>query len=81
MDNVDSLILENKNPEEKRNEYQIVFLVAFIGFLASTDSMLLMPLSNIIMKKYDVSAQVSTWVISTYSIFAGISGFLSANME
>lgn len=80
MDNVDSLILENKNPEEKRNEYQIVFLVAFIGFLASTDSMLLMPLSNIIMKKYDVSAQVSTWVISTYSIFAGISGFLSASI-
>ena len=80
MDNVDSLILENKNPEIKHNEYQIVFLVAFIGFLASTDSMLLMPLSNVIMKKYDVSAQVSTWVISTYSIFAGISGFLSASL-
>ena len=80
MDNVDSLILENKNPEHKHNEYQIVFLIAFIGFLASTDSMLLMPLSNIIMKKYNVSAQVSTWVISTYSIFAGISGFLSASV-
>lgn len=80
MDNVDSLILENKNPEPERNEYQIVFLIAFIGFLASTDSMLLMPLSNIIMKTYDVSAQVSTWVISTYSVFAGISGFLSASI-
>jgi len=80
MDNVDSLILENKNPESKHNEYQIVFLIAFIGFLASTDSMLLMPLSNVIMKNYDVSAQVSTWVISTYSIFAGISGFLSASI-
>lgn len=80
MDNVDSLILENKNPEPESNEYQIVFLVAFIGFLASTDSMLLMPLSNIIMKTYGVSAQVSTWVISTYSIFAGISGFLSASV-
>ena len=80
MDNVDSLIIENYNPEPKHNEYQIVFLVAFIGFLASTDSMLLMPLSNTIMKEYDVSAQVSTWVISTYSIFAGISGFLSASI-
>ena len=80
MDNLDSLILENKNPEPEHNEYQIVFLVAFIGFLASTDSMLLMPLSNIIMKNYDVSAQVSTWVISVYSIFAGISGFLSASI-
>lgn len=80
MDNVDSLILENKNPVPAHNEYQIVFLVAFIGFLASTDSMLLMPLSDVIIKKYDVSAQVSTWVISTYSIFAGISGFLSASI-
>lgn len=80
MDNVDSLILENKNPSPERNEYQIVFLMAFIGFLASTDSMLLMPLSNIIMKTYDVSAQVSTWVISVYSIFAGIAGFLSASI-
>jgi predicted MFS family arabinose efflux permease len=80
MDNVDSLILENKNPEPARNEYQIVFLIAFIGFLASTDSMLLMPLSNVIMEKYKVSAQVSTWVISVYSIFAGISGFLSASI-
>ncbi len=80
MDNVDSLIIENKNPEPAHNEYQIVFLVAFIGFLASTDSMLLMPLSNIIMKEYHVSAQVSTWVISVYSIFAGISGFLSASI-
>lgn len=80
MDNVDSLIIENKNPKPTHNEYQIVFLIAFIGFLASTDSMLLMPLSNIIMAKYDVSAQVSTWVISTYSIFAGIAGFLSASI-
>jgi predicted MFS family arabinose efflux permease len=39
-----------------------------------------MPLSNIIMKEYHVSAQVSTWVISVYSIFAGISGFLSASI-
>lgn len=80
MDNVDSLILENKNPEPAHNEYQIVFLIAFIGFLASTDSMLLMPLSNVIMENYKVSAQVSTWVISIYSIFAGVSGFLSASI-
>lgn len=80
MDNVDSLILENKNPEPAHNEYQIVFLIAFIGFLASTDSMLLMPLSDKIMQEFNVSAQVSTWVISVYSIFAGISGFLSASI-
>lgn len=80
MDSVDSLILENKNPQAKRNEYQIVFLIAFIGFLASTDSMLLMPLSDVIMNKFKVSASVSTLVISVYSVFAGISGFLSASI-
>lgn len=80
MDNVDSLILENKTPEGKKNEYQIVFLIAFIGFLASTDSMLLMPLSDVIIKQFNVSTSVSTLVISVYSLFAGVSGFLSASV-
>ena len=80
MDNIDSLVIENQNPEKKHNEYQIVFLLAFVSFLATTDSMLLMPLSDVIMKHFDISAFSSTLAISTYSIFAGISGFLSASI-
>jgi predicted MFS family arabinose efflux permease len=80
MDNIDSLVIENPNPEKKHNEYQIVFLMAFVSFLATTDSMLLMPLSDVLMKNFQISAQSSTLVISVYSIFAGISGFLSASI-
>ncbi|MFN8284061.1 MAG: MFS transporter [Chitinophagales bacterium] len=80
MDSVDSLIIENPNPKIKANEYQIVFLLAFVSFICSTDSMLLMPLGEIIMKTYKVTPTVSTLVISVYSLFAGISGFLSTSI-
>ena len=80
MDSVDSLIIENPNPTIKGNEYQIVFLLAFVSFICSTDSMLLMPLGEIIMKTYKISPQLSTLVISIYSLFAGVSGFLSASI-
>lgn len=80
MDSVDSLIIENPNPKIKGNEYQIVILLAFVSFLCTTDSMLLMPLGEIIMRTYKISPQLSTLVISVYSLFAGISGFLSASI-
>ena len=81
MDTVDSLVLEESNlPHGKKNEFLIVFLLAFICYLASLDSMLLMPLGNIIMTTFKVSPIHSTVVVSVYSIVAGISGFLSASI-
>lgn len=81
MDTVDSLVLEESNlPHGKKNEFLIVFLLAFICYLASMDSMLLMPLGNIIMTTFKVSPIHSTVVVSVYSIVAGISGFLSASI-
>jgi MFS transporter, DHA1 family, inner membrane transport protein len=81
MDSVDSLVLEEKNlPHGKKNEYLIVFLMAFISYLASLDSMLLMPLGNIVMKTFGVTPVESTALVSVYSIVAGISGFLSASI-
>src|SRR5436305_243411 len=81
MDSVDSLAIEESSlPHGKQNEYLIVFLLAFISYLASVDSMLLMPLGNIVMKTFHVSPIQSTTVVSVYSLLAGISGFLSASM-
>lgn len=81
MDSVDSLALEERNlPHGRKNEFVIVFLMAFVCYLASVDSMLLMPLGNIIMNTFDVSPIQSTTVVSVYSILAGISGFLSASI-
>jgi MFS family permease len=76
MDSIDSLAIEeNELPNGKKNEFLIVFLLAFICYLSSLDSMLLMPLGNIIMKTFNVSPVQSTIVVSVYSIVAGISGF------
>jgi predicted MFS family arabinose efflux permease len=81
MDSVDSLALEESSlPHGKKNEFLIVFLLAFICYLSSLDSMLLMPLGNIIMTTFKVSPIHSTVVVSVYSIVAGISGFLSASI-
>jgi predicted MFS family arabinose efflux permease len=81
MDSVDSLAIEESTlPHGKQNEFLIVFLLAFISYLASVDSMLLMPLGNIVMKTFHVSPIQSTTVVSVYSLFAGISGFLSASL-
>jgi predicted MFS family arabinose efflux permease len=81
MDSVDSLAIEESSlPHGKENEFLIVFLLAFISYLASVDSMLLMPLGNIVMKTYRVSPIESTTVVSVYSLLAGISGFLSASI-
>ena len=81
MDSIDSLAIEeNELPNGKKNEFLIVFLLAFICYLSSLDSMLLMPLGNIIMKTFNVSPVQSTIVVSVYSIVAGISGFLSASI-
>ncbi|MDB5225855.1 MAG: sugar transporter [Bacteroidota bacterium] len=80
MDSVDSLAIEESSlPHGKQNEYLIVFLLAFISYLASVDSMLLMPLGNIVMKTFNVSPIQSTTVVSVYSLLAGISGFTSAS--
>lgn len=81
MDSVDSLAIEESNlPHGKQNEYLIVFLLAFVCYLASVDSMLLMPLGNIIMNTFKVSPIQSTTVVSVYALLAGISGFMSASI-
>jgi len=81
MDSVDSLVVEQEHlPNGKKNEYLIVFLLSMVSYLATVDSMLLMPLGNIIMKTFSVSPVQSTMVVSVYSLVAGVAGFLSASI-
>ncbi len=81
MDSIDSLVIEERNlPNGRHNEYLIVFLMASISYLASVDSMLMIPLGNIVMKTFLVSPIKSTAVVSVYSLMAGASGFLSASI-
>ncbi|MCB0508121.1 MAG: MFS transporter [Chitinophagales bacterium] len=81
MDPLDNIAIEEvEMPNGRKNEYLLVFLLAFVGYLASLDSMLLMPLINDVIKTFKVSAVESTLLISAYSIMAFISGILSASI-
>jgi len=83
MDSLDSLILEERElPHGRQNEFLIVILLAFITYLCTVDSMLLMPMINIVMDTYKIGAKTATIIVSIYSLAAFISGvFSSAFMD
>ncbi|MCB9034067.1 MAG: MFS transporter [Chitinophagales bacterium] len=79
METFDSLVLEeDEQPKGRNNEYLLVFLLAFICYLASVDAMLLMPLINEVMAAFKVGTKSATTVVSIYSFFAFLSGILSS---
>ena len=81
MDTLDQIAIEEENlPHGRKNEYLLVFLLAFVGYLASVDSMLLMPLINDVIKTFKVSAIESTLLVSSYSIMAFLAGIFSAGI-
>lgn len=79
MDSLDSLILDNDElPHGRKNEFLIVLLLSFITYICTVDSMLMMPLMNIVMDTYQIGAKTSTIIISIYSFTAFIAGILSS---
>lgn len=79
MDSLDSLLLEERElPHGRQNEFLIVILLSFITYLTTVDSMLLMPLMNVVMDTYSIGAKTSTIIISIYSFTAFLSGVLSS---
>ena len=81
MDNIDTIVLEkNELPHGGSNEFLLVFLLAFVGYLASLDSMLLMPLIKEVMHTFQVTPFKSTLLVSAYSLAAFLSGIFSAGI-
>lgn len=81
MDNIDTIVLEkNELPHGRSNEFLLVFLLAFVGYLASLDSMLLMPLIKEVMHTFQVTPFKSTLLVSAYSLAAFLSGIFSAGI-
>lgn len=79
MDSFDSLIIDNsKLPNGRKNEFLIVLLLAFITYLCTVDSMLMMPLMNVVMDTYEIGAKASTLMISIYSYTAFFAGIISS---
>jgi predicted MFS family arabinose efflux permease len=82
MDSLDGLVLDaSELPHGRQNEFLIVLLLAFITYITTVDSMLLMPLMNVVMDTYQIGAKTSTIIISIYSFTAFIAGILSSGLH
>jgi len=61
-----------------QKEKLLLFILACINFTHIIDFMIMMPLGPQLMKIFDISPRQFGFVVSTYGLSAGISGFLSA---
>ena len=62
----------------KRKEYILLLTLALIQFTHVMDFMIIMPLGNQLMKLFEISPQQFGFIVSAYTITAGIVGFTGA---
>ena len=56
----------------------ILYLLACVQFTNIMDFMIMMPMGPILMKAFDITAREYSFLVSAYSLSAGICGFISA---
>ncbi|RYY54567.1 MAG: MFS transporter [Chitinophagaceae bacterium] len=61
-----------------RQERIILFLLASLNFTHFLDFMIIMPLSNYLIPYFSISAKDFSFLVSSYSISAAVSGFFTA---
>jgi predicted MFS family arabinose efflux permease len=61
-----------------RAEKILLFVLACINFTHIVDFMIMMPLGPQLMRHFDIGPQAFGFIVSSYSLSAGISGFLAA---
>ena len=61
-----------------KQERIILFLLASLNFTHFLDFMIIMPLSNYLIPYFDINARQFSFLVSSYSISAAISGFFTA---
>ncbi len=61
-----------------KNERIILFLLASLNFTHFLDFMIMIPLNNYLVPYFHVSAKHFSYLVSSYSISAAISGFITA---
>jgi MFS transporter, DHA1 family, inner membrane transport protein len=59
-------------------ERRILILLAAVNFTHILDFMIMMPLGTQLMNIFQISPEQFSWAVSSYSITAGISGFMAA---
>lgn len=61
-----------------KNEKALLYLLALTNFCHVLDMMVLMPLGNELMDSFSIQPMQFSWLVSSYSISAGISSVLAA---
>jgi MFS transporter, DHA1 family, inner membrane transport protein len=61
-----------------KDQKLILYLLACVQFTNIMDFMIMMPMGPILMKAFDISAREYSFLVSAYSISAGICGFIAA---
>lgn len=61
-----------------RQEKVLLFLLACLNFTHIMDFMIMMPMGPMLMRHFDISPQKFSFLVSAYSLSAGVSGFLAA---
>jgi predicted MFS family arabinose efflux permease len=56
----------------------ILYLLALVNFVHIVDFMLLMPLGEFLMRSFDITPTAFSWLVASYTLSAGVSGFLGA---
>lgn len=57
---------------------QVLWLLAIVNFLHIVDFMILMPLGEVLMRSFSISPGQFSWLVSSYTLAAGFSGFMGA---
>jgi MFS transporter, DHA1 family, inner membrane transport protein len=61
-----------------KDQKLILYLLACVQFTNIMDFMIMMPMGPILMESFNITAREYSFLVSAYSISAGISGFISA---
>lgn len=61
-----------------KNEKLLLFILGSIQFTHIMDFMIIMPLGDILMSEFKISAAQFSYIVSSYSITAGVSGLVTA---
>jgi MFS transporter, DHA1 family, inner membrane transport protein len=61
-----------------KDQKLILYLLACVQFTNIMDFMIMMPMGPILMKAFDITAREYSFLVSAYSISAGICGFIAA---
>lgn len=70
--------MSNLNKKFSKSEFLLILLLALVQFTHIVDFMILMPLGPQITRLLNISQQQFSYLVSSYTLAAGLSGFLSS---